>query len=147
MLTWQDVLTAVRRLGPASSSVHAPHYTLVNLRTTFYTTPTTLDRQLTLIGYQVDVHLRPNSYHWHWGDGTTTTTHLPGRPYPATDITHTYRRATESGPLRLHVDTTYTAQYRVDGGPWRTIPDTLTIPGPTTSLPVRQAAAVLVADK
>jgi hypothetical protein len=89
----------------------------------------------------------PSSYTWHWGDGSTSTTTTPGRPYPSTDVTHTFEHATRDGPaLQVSVDATYTAQYRVDGGPWLRIPDTLTIAGPSTSLPVKQASAVLVAD-
>jgi hypothetical protein len=126
--------------------VHAPSYTLVNLETTFYTKPQQLTRSLDLIGFHVDVQVTPTSYAWHWGDGATATTRTPGRPYPADDITHTYAHATHDGPpLALRVDTTYTAQYRVDGGSWQQIPDAITIAGPTTTMPVKEATAVLVA--
>ncbi|MGA9344403.1 MAG: hypothetical protein WBV37_04800, partial [Nocardioidaceae bacterium] len=67
-------------------------------------------------------------------------------PYPSTDVTHTYEHATH-GPILLRVDTTYTAKYRIDGGGWQQIPSRLTIAGPTTRLPVKQAAAVLVAGE
>ena len=74
-----------------------------------------------------------------------TTTETPGRPYPAGDLTHTYTHATrDHGALALSVDVTYTASYRVDGGAWTTIPDQITIPGPPTALPVRQASSVIV---
>ncbi len=145
-LTTQDVISAVRRLGAPAATAEAPPYTLVNLETTFFTRPTTVDRDLTIIGYSVDVHIEPSSYTWQWGDGTTSTSETAGRPYPAKDVTHTYLQATEpSAPLALSVDVTYQARYRVDGGPWQTIPDVLTIPGPPTALPVKQASAVLVA--
>ncbi len=147
VLTWGDVLSAVRQVGIPEATVQAPGYTLVNLETTFYTEPSVIDRSLTLIGYAVDVNIEPTSYTWHWGDGSTTQTSTPGRPYPATDVTHTYRRATEAAtPLALSVDVTYTARYRVDGGSWQTIPQNLTSTGPATSLPVKQAASVLVGN-
>ena len=145
-LNWQTVLAAIRRVGVPASEVHAPAYTLVNLETTFWTQADGIERSLVLVGFDVDVRVRPASYSWHWGDGSSTTTQTPGRPYPADDVTHTYRHATRQGPpARLSVDTTYTAEYRVDGGGWQRIPDQLTIPGPATSMPVREATAVLVA--
>ena len=146
-LTWRDVLSAVRRVDVPGGDVHAPRFTLVNLRTTFWTNPQPLDRSLTLIGFHVDVRIRPTSYTWHWGDGQSETTQTPGRPFPATDVTHTYLHATAEGDaVQLRVDVTYTAQYRVGGGDWQTIPDTITIPGAATALPVKQAAAVLVSS-
>ncbi len=146
-LTTQDVITALRRLGVPAATVEAPQYTLVNLETTFFTRPETIDRSLTIIGYTVDVQIAPSSYRWSWGDGTTTSSRTAGQPYPSKDVTHTYLRATDpNSSVALRVDVTYAARYRVDGGPWQTIPDVMTIPGPPTDLPVKQAAAVLVAD-
>lgn len=146
-LTWQDVLAAIRRVGLPDSRVEAPHYTLVNLRTTFYTRPHPLGRAMTIVGFGVDLQTRPTQYTWHWGDGSTDTTTTPGQPYPSKEVTHTYRHATHRGPgMALSVDVTYTARYRVDGGAWQTVPDTLTIPGAATLLPVKEASAVLVAD-
>jgi hypothetical protein len=144
-LTWVDVIAAVRRVDVPSGEVTGPKYTLVNLSTTFYTVPHVEDTTLQIIGYSVDVHLQPVRYTWHWGDGSTETTDRPGRPYPATDVTHTYVHATDPGAdLSLSVDVTYQARYRVDGGQWLSIPDPITVPGPSAGLPVRQASAVLV---
>ncbi len=146
-LTWNEVLSAVKRVGVPAATVHAPGYTLVNLDTTFYTETQTIDRSLDIISYDVDVAIRPTGYTWHWGDGSTSQTETPGSPYPSTEVTHTYVHATEEQQtLELSVDVTYTARYRVDGGDWQAIPDTLTIPGTATDLPVKQAASVLVAD-
>ena len=146
-LTWQNVLSAVRRVGVPGGTVHAPRFTLVNLETTFWTDPQPVDRSITVIGFDVDVQITPSSYTWHWGDGTTDTTETPGRPFPATDVTHTYVHATDEGPpLEVSVDVTYSARYRVNGGEWQAIPETITIPGAPTSLPVKQAAAVLMSS-
>lgn len=148
VLTWTDVLSAIREIGVPGGSVKGPDFTLVNLKTTFFTVPATIDRPLSIIGYDVNVHVAPSSYTWHWGDGATETTDTPGRPYPATDVTHTYRHATAAHqPLQVSVDVTYTAQYQVNGGVWQQVPDALTIPGQPRDLPVKQASAVLVAGQ
>jgi hypothetical protein len=144
---WVDVVDAVRRVGIPPGDIHAPHFTLVNLETTFYTRPHRIDRVLRILGYAVDVEIHPSRYTWHWGDGTSQTTATPGRPYPSHDVTHTYRHATETNhDLALSVDVTYTGRYRVDGNAWTAIPQPITISGPPTALPVKQASAVLVTD-
>jgi len=146
-LTWTDVLSAVRRVGIPPEQVEAPNYTLVNLETTFYTTPAPIDRSLTIIGYAVDVHIEPTSYTWQWGDGSSDTTTTPGEPYPNTDVTHTYVHATRDGPSNaVSVDVTHSIRYRVDGGEWLEVPETIAIAGEATGLPIKQAAAVLVAQ-
>jgi hypothetical protein len=144
-LSWEDIRDAIRRIGVPAAEVEGPAYTLVNLRTTFYTHVEAFDRSFVSLGFHVDVHITPTSYIWHWGDGATTTTHTPGRPYPATDVTHTYRHATDLGAtLPLRVDVAYHAQFRVDGGDWTIVNDQLVIAGTTRQLPVKQASAVLV---
>jgi hypothetical protein len=120
---------------------------LVNLETTFYTTPNDIDRTLAILGYRVDVHLYPVSYAWHWGDGSTQTTDDPGRPYPATGVTHTYANATDPGqPLSLRVDITYSGRYRVDGSDWTPVPEPITVDGRVRALAVKQASTVLITD-
>jgi hypothetical protein len=144
-LSWADIRDAIRRIGVPPATVEGPDYTLVNLRTTFYTTVTPFDRSFVLLGYHVDVHITPESYIWHWGDDATTTTHQPGRPYPAKDVTHTYLHATDPAvTLPVRVDVGYHAEFRIDGGDWNSVTDQLVIAGITRQLPVKQASAVLV---
>jgi hypothetical protein len=145
ILHWSDVRAAIKRVGVPRASVDGPEFTLVNLRTTFYTRAGAFDRTLTILGFVVDVHIEPTGYIWHWGDDHTTTTHTPGRPYPARDVTHAYAHSTPpDGPLPLRVDVAYRARFRVDGGAWITVNDQLVIAGKTRYLPVKQASAVLV---
>jgi hypothetical protein len=144
-LSWNDIRAAIKRIGVPPATVEGPDYTLVNLRTTFYTKAAPFDRSFVLLGYHVDVHITPMSYIWRWGDGSTTTTRRPGRPYPARDVTHTYLHATDSGTsLPLRVDIAYSASFRIDGGDWVRVSDRLVIAGTTRQLPVKQASAVLV---
>ncbi len=162
-LDWQACLTKqeARRLGgltpgmvrrefrrlswPASELVVQPPKgkTLVNFDTNFYTTnthPTT--QTVTLIGQPVTIEATPTQYAWHFGgdDGDLTTTDA-GAPYPDLRVTHRYTRV---GTVQPSVDTTYSGRFRVGNGAWRTIPDTLTVPGAPVDLQVVSATPHLV---
>lgn len=144
-LSWADIRSAIQRIGVPPAEVEGPAYTLVNLQTSFYTQVVPFDRSFVLLGFHVDVHITPVSYIWHWGDDTTTTTHRPGRPYPAKDVTHTYSHATDPGvTVPVRVDVAYRAQFRIDGGDWARVNDQLVIAGTTRQIPIKQASAVLV---
>lgn len=115
--------------------------TLVNVPTILSTTPADVDRTITLLGSTIDVQARPTSYTWHHGDGSTQTTSGPGAPWPAKDVTHTYRRSASQVSLRL--DVAYSVRYRVDGGAWTSLDEPLTTTGAPVTLRVEQAAPVL----
>jgi len=70
----------------------------------------------TLLGASVEIRATPSGYVWDWGDGERTTTTDPGRPYPNATVTHTYPHA--SGGARVALTTTWTGEYRVNGGAW-----------------------------
>jgi hypothetical protein len=137
------VLQAIRRIGLPALQAHTQPQdkTLVNFETIFYTEPQAFTRTITLLGQQVDVEATPTTYTWHHGDGTSATTTDPGAPYPAKDITYEYTDAHTT--VQPSVDVTYTARFRVNGGGWQDIPETVTIPGPSTDLRVSEATAVL----
>ena len=116
--------------------------TLVNVPTILHTRPTTLRRTIDLLGHEVEVRATPVRYTWHHGDGTARTTRSPGKPYPAKTVTHRYRKS--SPRLLARVDTTYTVRYRVDGGAWTGLGDTLTATGPSVGLRVDQRAPALI---
>ncbi len=142
-LTEDAILRAVREIGLPSLQVQIQPgtATLVNVPTIFYTEPERFSRSVTLLGFDVDLVATPVRYRWWHGDGTASTTTKPGRPYPSTDVTHRYRQPAESVSPR--VDVTYRVRYRVDGGSWSTIDQTLLASGPTTTLEVKEAAPVL----
>jgi hypothetical protein len=82
---------------------------------------------ITALGMVIDVRMSTGSVEWHFGDGTVVTGDL-GRAYPEeSTVRHTYQHksVTSGDPER-----TYTVQavislvpeYRVDGGPWITLP-------------------------
>lgn len=142
-LTPGDVLRAVKEIGLPSLQVNVQPggETLVNVDTIFYTQPQPFERSVQLLGFDVDLVAEPVSYQWVHGDGTTATTTVPGRPYPAMDVTHRYETPAED--VQARVDVTYRVRFRVDGGPWTTIAQTLLASGPVAVLDVKEAAPVL----
>jgi hypothetical protein len=83
----------------------------------------------------------PAGYGWWFGDGATRQTVGAGSPYPDLEITHRYL---SKGRVAPRVDTTYAAQFRVNGGPWRDVAGTVMIPGGARGLRVVEARPVLV---
>ena len=142
-VTWQMVLSEIRRVGlPAMTvRVQPEGQTLVNFDTIFYTEPTTFTRTLRILGRDVEVEAQPSQFHWLYGDGASETTTVPGAPYPAKTIVHQYSDAHVT--VHPSVDTVYTARFRVDGGDWQAIPETITIPGPPVDLRIREATPLL----
>jgi hypothetical protein len=120
--------------------------TLVGLETIFSTRAAPFDKTLTLLGRQVQLRIKPSSFLWHHGDGTTQTTDWPGMPWDhdhlAIDdyLTHTYEH---TGSVRPSVDVTWSAEFRVGNHPWRDVNGTVTRAGAPTSLTVVEGQPVL----
>ena len=143
-LTPGTVANAFRSLPlPASSlEVQPPNgQTLVNFDTNFFTRQGQFTRTVRLLGQRVDLKIWPSQYRWVFGDGESLASESAGAPYPDLVITHDYR---SQGGVRPRVDTTYSAQFRVNGGAWRDVDGTVTIPGDPVDLRVRTATPVLV---
>ncbi len=145
-LTADDVLRAFRRIPvPASEVAIQPPggETLVNLDTIFSTQADSFSRTIGLLGHRVELDITPAEFRWVNGDGTVQVTDWAGKPWrkgtPLHEfITHRYERA-DSG-VQPRVDTTWTARYRVDGGPWQDVGGTVTITGEPFDLTVLSAA-------
>ncbi|WP_121253857.1 hypothetical protein [Nocardioides ferulae] len=139
------VATAFQELPlPASELVVQPPdgRTLVNFATNFYTENGPFTETVTLLGQRVDLRIWPAEFTWVFGDGTSHATAEPGAPYPALEVTHEYLR---KGRVSPRVDTTYAAEFRVNGGAWAPVAGTVTIPGEPVGLEVETATPVLVA--
>jgi hypothetical protein len=144
------VLRALRRVElPASTLVVQPPggKTLVNFDTLFRTEAEPFTRTVRLLGHRVDLAITPASFSWSHGDGTRQVTSDPGRAFQrgvAMDqyVSHRYQDAHVT--MKPKVDTTYAARFRVDGGPWRDVNGTVTIPGSTVALRVVEARPTLV---
>ena len=142
-LTEGDILRAVREIGLPSLEVQIQPgtSTLVNVPTIFYTEPERFARSVTLLGFDIDLVATPVRYRWLHGDGTASTSTKPGKPYPSTEVTYRYRQPADV--VNPRVDVTYRVRYRVDGGAWNTIDQTLLASGPTAELEVKEAVPVL----
>jgi hypothetical protein len=140
------VLTAIRRIGlpKLTVQIQPAGKTLVNFDTNFFVTPQPFTRTVTLLGRSVEVEATPTQYTWLHGDGTSSTTTGPGAPYPDLDVTYAYRQVATVTPS---VQVTYTARFRVEGGAWQQIPQTVSVDGPPTSLRVVEGTAVLSGDR
>jgi hypothetical protein len=138
------VAAAFRRLPlPEAKLVIQPPNgrTLVNFKTNFYTEQGEFTRTVTLLGRQVELRIWPASFGWRFGDGESDQTTSPGAAYPDLEVTHEYL---EKGRVSPSVDTTYAAEFRVGGGPWREVAGTVTISGSPQELRVVEARPVLV---
>jgi hypothetical protein len=129
-------------LPPSELHIQPPNgRTLVNFDTNFYTEQPAFDRTVTLLGRRVDLRIWPSQFRWVFGDGAELPSTSAGAPYPDLLITHSYL---QKGGVSPRVDTTYTARFRVDGGAWRDVDGTVTVPGDPVPLEVVTARPVLV---
>ena len=138
------IADAFRRIPlPASPLIIQPPggKTLVNFETNFYTEQQALNRTVRLLGQRIDLRITVATYTWHFDDGAALRTSRPGAPYPHLQITHKYLR---KGGYRPSLDTTYVADYRVNGGAWHTVPGSVTIAGDAEDLRAVEARPILV---
>ena len=144
-LTAAHVLRAFERVPlPESELMLQPPggETLVNLDTVFSTDAEGFTRTVGLLGHRVELDIRPAEFRWVQGDGTTQVTDWPGRAWQrGADLSEliTHRYDDVGRALEVRVDTTWEADYRIDGGPWQPVPGTVTIEGQTLDLTVLAA--------
>lgn len=142
-LTPGDILTAVKKIGMPSLAINIQPggETLVNLETIFYAKPQPFRRSVDLLGFDIDLVATPARFTWRHGDGTSHATNRPGRPYPSKEVVYRYAKSAKN--LHPSVDVTYAVRYRVDGGAWQNLSQTLQASGPTGDLDVKEATPVL----
>jgi hypothetical protein len=129
-------------LPPSRLNIQPPGgKTLVNFDTNFYTEDQSFDRTVRLLGQRIDLRITVGSYTWHFDDGAKLTTDDPGTPFPKLTITHSYL---QTGAYAPTLDTTYVADYRVNGGGWHTVPGSVTIEGSPERLDAVEARPILV---
>lgn len=130
---------------PTARSIAQPDgKTLVNFDTIFHAEAEPFTETVTLLGQRVELDITPSAFVWEFGDGASVETTTPGAPYPAKEIVHRYADAHVTVSHRLTI--TWTARFRVNGGAWRDVPGSVTMPGPATDLRVAEATPVLSGD-
>jgi len=65
------------------------------------TVPQTFQTVIVVLDVPIQITMRA-SYNWEFGDGTELTTAIPGAPFPAPGISHTYKSVGER-TLKLRV--------------------------------------------
>lgn len=144
-LTEDIVREQFRRLPlPRGDLTFQPSWgALVNKKEIFYTrAERDHDYRMTLLGHQVVLASHVQSYTWSWGDDSADGTFdVPGGPYPDFDVSHTYRNPEV---CTVVMALTYSATYRIDGGPVQQVQGTVTVPGDPVDVRVMGAHAVLV---
>lgn len=96
----------------------------------------------TMFGFKVEVRPKLMGFVYHFGDGRSAgPTTSRGGTYPDGDIVHTY---TKPGKYQTNVEATFGADFRINGGGWINLPDTVVVQQPSTPVMVREARAVLV---
>ena len=141
-----DVAAAFEKIPMTPSPLHIQPpqgETLVNFDTIFFTDATSIDKQVTVLDATVDFHITAASYTWHYGDDTSTTSATPGAAYPHQTIVHRYLR---KGAVAVSLDTTYQADYRINGGPQQHLAETVTVAGAPQQLTVLTATPHLVGN-
>lgn len=142
--TEADYFAAFQTIPLPKSVLHvqpADGRTLVNFATNFYTVQPPFTATATVLEQAVEFRIRPTTFTWHFGDGTSTTSTTPGAAYPDLQITHTYA---DKGEVQARVDTTYSADWRVGQGAWTPVNGTVTIAGDPVGLTVLTASPQLV---
>lgn len=94
-----------------------------------------------LVGRRVEIEPVFVSATYIYGDGEASgPVESFGGPYPDGDVIHTYRQKMVA-PVQINAN--YGGRFRVDGGAWIDIPDTVTIEGTPVNLTVAEAKARL----
>ena len=114
----EDVLVPTVRIGvnPAARG-------LVGLRSWFWIegfSGSVTAPPITAFGMTIDVRMSSGSVAWDFGDGETAQGDL-GRAYPAeSTVQHAHQR---DGEFTITAVIDLVPEYRVDGGPWLTLPN------------------------
>lgn len=128
--------------------------TLINRPTLFYTTAGDAELQtITLLGTKVTIEATPAEFIWHAnaggeGDATWSTTD-PSRPWQeGEDMESLNHYVYETpGTVGPSVDVVYAGRFRVGGGGWQAIPETLTVIGESERLEVLEGTPVLSGER
>ncbi len=135
-----DVKKLVMDAGQVSISPNRT-WVYVNKPVYFATDAVAHDRQLTILGRAVTVHLTPVGYTWDPGDGSASfTTTGAGGTWPDGDVSHAYRKARSGISVGLTVE--WSATFTVQGTTYP-VAGTTTASTASPLFETREAEAVL----
>lgn len=148
-ITIEDVAAFVPT--PGSQRMEPDGWTVAGLATNFYALTDQHVVAGTLLGRPADVRFSPTAFHWAYGDGSAATKPTKGATwaaqgldeFEATPTSHVYHRL---GDYTITLSITFSAEYRFDGGGWRPVVGTITLPANDLHLRVGTAKTVLVAE-
>jgi hypothetical protein len=146
-ITIRDIATFVPT--PGRQQMEPDGWAVAGLDTNFYAITGSHVVNGTLLGRPAAVRFTPTSYRWAYGDGTSATKRTPGGTWEAlgiaefepTPTSHVYERV---GDYTITLDIVFAAEYRFDGGPWRPVIGTITLPANDLQIRVGTAKTVLV---
>ncbi|WP_159618314.1 PKD domain-containing protein [Arthrobacter zhaoguopingii] len=98
---------------------------------------------------QIRLRAWPVSYRWDYGDGTSTTTTVPGEPAEGDAFnteTPTSHQYLDTGDYNVTLTTFFSGDYSVDGGPFQPIAGQAEVPSAPHLMSIWRTEAHSVAD-
>jgi hypothetical protein len=146
-ITIRDIATFVPT--PARQQMEPDGWTVAGLDTNFYAITGSHVVSGTLLGRPAEVRFTPTAYRWAYGDGTSATKYTKGGTWAALRIPEFERTPTshvyeQLGDYTITLDVVFVAEYRFDGGTWRPVIGSLTLPANDLQIRVGTAKTVLV---
>lgn len=146
-ITIRDIASFVPT--PGRQQMEPDGWAVAGLDTNFYAITGSHVVNGTLLGRPADVRFTPTSYRWNYGDGTTATKTTKGDTWAAlgiaefepTPTSHVYEQV---GDYRITLSIVFVAEYRFDGGAWRPVIGSLTLPANDLYIRAGTAKTVLV---
>lgn len=146
-ITINDIATFIPT--PGRQQMEPDGWAVAGLDTNFYAITGSHVVNGTLLGRPADVRFTPTTYRWAYGDGTTATKNTKGGTWASlgiaefepTPTSHVYEQV---GDYTITLSIVFAAEYRFDGGPWRPVVGTITLPANDLHIRVGTAKTVLV---
>lgn len=127
--------------------------TLANFPNIYWSDVKTYEQATGIKTANVRLKFIPVSYRWNFGDGKSTTTSDPGKPWDPEltktmsdaekNYTHTHRYA-NIGTFDTTLTVIFNGQYSVDGGAWADIAGSIQATSPPHPLLVKEARGELI---
>lgn len=137
------------RPTPGTQRMEPDGWAVAGLSTNFYAITGSHVVDGTLLGRPAAVRFTPVAFHWDYGDGTRVTAATMGGTWASlgipefepTPTSHVYQQI---GDYTITLRIAFAAEYRFDGGAWRSVTGTITLPANDLHIRVGSAQTVLV---